>query len=211
MLKITETKVDGFESAIRALRNPFSNWDASDSGEDFAPEIGPYFSIGPSDYTLMERLALAGPDHGKVLRFINCSFDLLAPMYFLKQWDTYKFNNNLSTSTMHSISDKAFDVSDFSHEHLHSALGSLEITVRHLNNLRTRYLETKDKEYWYEMIQLLPSSYNQKRTVSTNYASLRNMYQQRKGHKLDEWQQFCRWAETLPYKNLIVGTRANEK
>lgn len=163
----------------------------------------------------MKRLVLPGTDHSKFMRFIIVTADITAPLYWYKEYETYKVGTaSNSCSTMHKIQAKEFTIDDFSHEHLlsdepiptrfYSAEGMMEATVENLNMFRKLYLETKDKCYWWQMIQLLPSSYNQKRTVLLNYAVLRNMYHARKNHKLDEWHQFCAWIETLPFSELIT-------
>ena len=218
MIKIENTEVYGWEAAIRGMRNPMNSWEKSDSTlchggegfedctinacgicprhEDFHHDI---FCIGENDLKLMQNLSKAGNDHAKYLRMINVTFDLTAPLYFLKEWDTYKVATvSNSCSTMHKIHAKEFTFDDFSHEHLLSPM-YLEYTINTLNHYRELYLKTKDKVYWWQMIQLLPSSYNQKRTVQLNYAVLKNMYFARRNHKLDEWREFCKWIEGLPY------------
>jgi hypothetical protein len=160
-----------------------------------------WIGVGENDLKLMKSLSKAGTDHSKYLRMINVTFDLTAPLYFLKEWDTYKVSTvSNSCSTMHKIHEKEFTLDDFSYEHLYPiSVEALEKTIYHLNKARGFFLETKDKGYWWQMIQLLPSSYNQKRTVQLNYQVLKNMYHARKNHKLDEWRDFCKWCETLPY------------
>lgn len=177
---------------------------------------GSCFEIGPNDQTLMKKLAKAGPSHAKYRRFITVTMDVTGPLYWWKEMDTYKVGTVAnSCSTMHKIAAKEFVLDDFSHEHLisdesipgrvYSAKGMMEATVDNLNMFRKLYLETQDKKYWWQMIQLLPSSYNQKRTLLVNYEVLANIYHQRKGHKLDEWQTFCEWIERLPMSEIITG------
>lgn len=207
MLKIENTEVVGLEHAIRGMRNPMNSWDKSDS--DFEWE----YKIGPNDLDLMNRLVKAGTDHSKFMRMITVYCDITAPMYWYKEFDTYKVGTvRNSCSTMHKIHAKEFTLEDFSCEHLDndrsaeiSNLEMLEWLIRHLNSARNLYLETKDKKYWWQMIQLLPSSYNQRSTVELNYQVLRNMYHSRKNHKLDEWHTFCDWIDSLPYSELITG------
>lgn len=207
MLKVENVDVYGWEAAIRGMRNPMNSWDKSDSV--FA--VGKY-SIGENDLELMRRLSKAGPDDGKFLRMITVTLDIVAPLYWWKEFDTYKVGTVAnSCSTMHKLTDKEFDPDDFSHEHLDLGwLYTMEGTViPMLNRARKQFLRTKDKRYWWQMIQLLPQSYNQRRTVQLNYAVLRNMYHARKEHKLDEWHDFCAWIETLPYAELITGKEAD--
>lgn len=213
MIAITETEVFGWKAAIRGMRNPKNSWHLSDSFYDNGRLI-----CGENDLKLMKTLANAGEDHGKFLRFVVVSMDVNAPLYWWKEFDTYKVGTVAnSCSTMHKIHAKDFTGDDFSHEHLfndyerHTTddadyLLTLEIVIDQLNDARKMFLETKEKGYWWQLIQLLPSSYNQKRTVQLNYAVLRNMYHARKNHKLDEWHVFCDWIRTLPYATeLIVG------
>lgn len=177
---------------------------------------GSCFEIGPNDQKLMKKLAKAGPSHAKYRRFITVTMDVTGPLYWWKEMDTYKVGTvGNSCSTMHKIADKEFVLNDFSHEHLisdesipgrvYSAKGMMEATVDNLNMFRKLYLETQDKKYWWQLIQLLPSSYNQKRTLLVNYEVLANIYHQRKGHKLDEWQTFCEWIKGLPMSEIITG------
>ena len=209
------------------MRNPMNSWGKSDSlfneTRDFDPDDYPcYFKLGENDCNLMKRLRNAGNDHAKFMRMINVTVDITAPLYWWKEFDTYKVGTVAnSCSTMHKIHDKEFELSDFSREHLFDnnalivPLDSdfriisnkqwLLFTVDILNGCRKAFLETKDKRYWWQMIQLLPSSYNQKRTVQLNYAVLRNMYKSRKNHKLDEWRDLCKWIEELPYSEFITG------
>lgn len=224
MIKIENVDVYGWEAAIRGMRNPKNSWEKSDSGiynfecdlecvdlkcpwEGEEPDECLSFHIGPNDLKLMKTLANAGTDHGKFLRMIGVSLDIVAPLYWWKEFDTYKVGTVAnSCSTMHKIAAKRFEIDDFSHEHLfEDSLETLNVIVEQLNFARIAFLETKDKRYWWEMIQLLPSSYNQRRTVALNYAVLKNMYHARKAHKLDEWRDFCKWVESLPHSELITG------
>lgn len=229
MIKIEKTNVFGWEAAIRGLRNPMNSWDRIDSDylrtED-GHIIASRYEIGPNDMGLMKRLRTAGTDHRKYLRMIHVQADVTAPLYWWKEYDTYKVSTVAnSCSTMHKIADKEFTLNDFSHEHLIddedytafngewiTPLGVLKnIIIPTLNEVRKLYLESKDKKVWYQMIQLLPTSYNQKRTIDLNYENLINMYHARKNHKLDEWHDFCDWIETLPYaKELIIGEENNQ-
>ena len=231
MIRIENTGVYGFEAAIRGMRNPMNSWEKSDSypavdcgkcgkieregcctaeGRDCT---GFYcYEIGKNDFALMKSLAAAGPDHGKFLRMITVTADITAPLYWYKEYDTYKVGTVAnSCSTMHKIADKEFTLDDFSHEYLNEkSLCMLNDTIQYLNAVREAFIETKDKHYWWQMIQLLPSSYNQRRTVQLNYAVLKNIYHARKGHKLDEWNQFCQWIEGLPYSELITNNGNEE-
>lgn len=220
MIKFENTDVIGWEHAIRGMRNPMNSWDKIDSGYStgkISDEIQiekPLFVIGKSDFHLMERLRNTGTDHRKFMRMITVYVDIIAPLYWWKEFDTYKVGTVAnSCSTMHKIAAKRFDQDDFSHEHLtNSGNYILNCTIDMLNDYRTRYLETKDKKYWWQMIQLLPSSYNQKRTVMLNYEVLANVYDSRKEHKLDEWRiDFMDWIKTLPYSNLITQEYKEEK
>lgn len=207
MIKITGTDVYGFEAAIRGMRNPLNSWEKSDS--DFNVDLrfeDPM--IGIDDIKLMTKLVKSGSDHRKFMRMIIVSADILAPLYWWKEYDTYKVGTVAnSCSTMHKIHDKKFNIDDFSHEHIHDLDGEdyelsvdeLTYRVNILNYFRDRFLETKEKKYWWQMIQKLPSSYNQLRTVQLNYEVLYNIYFARKDHKLDEWHVFCDWIKTLPY------------
>lgn len=234
MLKIENTEVIGWEHAIRGMRNPKNSWEKSDSEFHRQPkhcfdEDGiPYtdlrrFIIGPNDLDLMIRLRNAGTDHRKFMRMITVYLDITAPLYWWKEFDTYKVGTVAnSCSTMHKIAAKEFTLEDFSCEHLidsplveeapgkpallnMQAREMLVILVNVLNAARYNYLETKDKKYWWQLIQLLPSSYNQRRTIMLNYEVLANIYKSRQNHKLDEWHTFCDWIETLPYSELITG------
>lgn len=220
-ITINNTEVNGWEAAIRGMRSPMNSWDKSDSKKgcteciDYDCMSWPEckgkktgFLIGPADLALMKKLANAGSDHRKFLRFITVTVDITAPLYWWKEFDTYKVGTVAnSCSTMHRIHAKEFTLDDFSHEHLSTdALTALQVIVIYLNFARDSFLRAKDKFNWYEMIQLLPTSYNQRRTVLLNYEVLRNMYNARKAHKLDEWRVgFCNWVKSLPYAELITG------
>ena len=205
MIKIEHTEVFGWEAAIRGMRNPMNSWDKSDT--NFSIHGQPMCGvIGPNDLTLMKKLVKAGNDHSKFMRMINVTMDVTAPLYWWKEFDTYKVGTVAnSCSTMHKIHEKEFTLDDFSHEHLTAKAEShLSDTIDMLNEYRKTFIDLKDKRFWWQMIQLLPSSYNQKRTIQLNYAVLRNMYHSRKNHKLDCWRDFCKRVETLPYSELIV-------
>lgn len=224
MINIEETKTYGWEAAIRGMRNPMNSWDKSDTHESSsyspamdnwggATEDGFYLFVGDEDLSLMRRLCAAGTDHRKFMRMITVSCDITAPLYWWKEFDTYKVGTVAnSCSTMHKIHDKEFTLDDFSHEHIlcETFTGLVNPTtllngiVAALNQNRKLYLQTKNKTYWWQMIQLLPSSYNQKRTVMLNYEVLTNIYNSRRNHKLDEWRDFCDWIKTLPYSELIT-------
>ena len=228
MIKIENVEVFGWESAIRGMRNPMNSWDKSDSGrcdcnDCFHIENGTEpgiecnngefgFCIGENDLKLMQSLVKAGTDHSKFMRMINVTLDITAPLYFYKEWDTYKVGTvRNSCSTMHKITAKEFTLDDFSCEHLfNDAEGETKFlkefmhTIKVLNKAQKTYLKTKKKIYWWQIIQLLPSSYNQRATVQLNYAVLKNMYESRKNHKLDEWRNFCKWIETLPYAKELI-------
>lgn len=221
MIKLEKTKVVGWEAAIRGMRNPMNSWAKSDTlflRSDFCDEeedyelakmCGGYAPIiKANDLDLMTRLRNAGTDHRKFMRMITVYVDITAPLYWWKEFDTYKVGTVAnSCSTMHKIHAKEFVLDDFSHEHLNeSSMVMLSETVRMLNYFRLAFLATpQSKEFWWQMIQLLPTSYNQKRTVMLNYEVLANIYKSRKNHKLDEWHDFCRWIEGLPYSELITG------
>lgn len=236
MIKIENVVVSGWEAAIRGMRNPMNSWMKSDShvcteetaNDCICPMVesghspcvcndGKYgYCIGVNDMALMQKLAAAGSVHGKYLRFITVTADVVAPLYWWKEYDTYKVGTVAnSCSTMHKIHAKEFDVNDFSHEHVEELTGDdynmsydfLLRTVDILNYYRKKFLETNDKKYWWQLIQLLPSSFNQRRTVQLNYAVLKNIYHARKDHKLDEWHDFCKLIETLPYSEVITGER----
>lgn len=233
MINIEHTQVFGWEAAIRGMRNPMNSWEKSDSEFGVLYNDSPslvevkndtiwFDYIGPNDQSLMMRLVKAGDEHAKFMRMIHVSMDILAPLYWWKQADTYKvgFVTN-SCSTMHKIQAKEFVLEDFSHEHLNvHSIASLNRVIRRMNDFRNIYLhggrtydedgewttfEPKSKYIWWQLIQLLPDSYNQLRTCDTNYATLRKMYRQRKGHKLDEWNDFRAWVEALPYSELITS------
>lgn len=194
------------DNAIRGARNPMNSWAKSDSYYDENGE----FHLGEADISLGARLCHAGSDHRKFIRQIFVSVDILAPLYWWKEFDTYKVGTVAnSTSTMHKIQAKAFSRDDFSHDHMSDvALSCLDATIDCLEERRLKFLETKDKSYWYDMIQLLPSSYNQLRTVTMNYENLMNIYYARRFHKLDEWHVVCDWIESLPYaKEFILDVK----
>lgn len=253
MLKIENVEVMGWEAAIRGMRNPKNSWDKSDSfckpstenccgchdydkcAYIFETTGKPYRGdIGSNDLDLMTRLRNAGTDHRKFMRMITVYLDIMAPLYWWKEFDTYKVGTVAnSCSTMHKIADKEFTLEDFSHDHLMNLTDYEEApclednfpafeekdgdllfwtptdilvqTIGGLNFYRQRYLETKDKKFWWQLIQLLPSSYNQRRTIMLNYEVLANIYKSRRNHKLDEWHTFCDWIESLPYSELIIG------
>ena len=223
MLKIENAEVFGWEHAIRGMRNPMNSWGKSDSEfitadgdhHDITGNSGPWYGedgwsenlIGPNDQKLMTQLAKAGPVHAKYRRMIVVYLDITAPLYWWKEFDTYKVGTVAnSCSTMHKIADKEFTMDDFSHEHLVGiAKDDLNGTLAVLNHFRKFYLKTKEKSFWWQIIQLLPSSYNQKRTVMLNYEVLADIYRWRRDHKLDEWQTFCDWIEKLPYSEIITG------
>ena len=207
-IRIDNVDVYGFEAAIRGMRSPKNSWDKSDSCWSSPNENGtdkPMYIIGENDLKLMHTLAAAGQDHGKFLRMIHVQLDVTAPLYWWKEADTYSVGVvKNSCSTMHKIHSKEFTLDDFSHEHLYSPLHDLKPTVDLLNVYRERFLDTKDKEDWWQLIQLLPSSYNQRRTWDLNYAVLRNIYHARRNHKIDEWHTLCDWIETLPYAEELI-------
>lgn len=210
MLTIENAETFGWEAAIRGMRNPKNSWSKSDSRWSSPDENGtgaPRFIVGENDLKLASALANSGADDGKFLRMIHVQLDVTAPLYWHKEADQYKVGTVTdSCSTMHKIHAKKFTLDDFSHEHLYSPLQDLKPTVDLLNVYRERFLDTKDKEDWWQLIQLLPSSYNQRRTWDLNYAVLRNIYHARRNHKIDEWHTLCDWIETLPYaKELICG------
>lgn len=217
MLKLECTEVMGWEHAIRGMRNPMNSWNGSDSTwEYYFPSIehelvqngdNLNFYVGPRDRELMNKLRNAGTDHRKFMRMIIVYVDITAPLYWWKEFDTYKVGTVAnSCSTMHKIHDKEFTLDDFSYEHLRdTSLEGLKKQIEYLNEVRSAYLKTSNKEWWWQMIQLLPTSYNQKRTVMLNYEVLANIYKARKNHKLDEWHLFCDWIEEfMPLKELIV-------
>lgn len=248
MLKIENTEVMGWKHAIRGMRNPKNSWEKTDSypavdcgkcgkieregictKEDRDCTGFECFEVGPNDLKLMTTLRNAGTDHRKFMRMITVYLDITAPLYWWKEFDTYKVGTVAnSCSTMHKIADKKFTLEDFSHEHLLSMANNnagdalflndannirvdgddlLGLIINVLNYYRGRYIKTKDKRYWWQLVQLLPSSYNQRRTVMLNYEVLANIYKSRRNHKLDEWHTFCDWIESLPYSKLITGEK----
>ncbi len=203
MIKLERTSVMNLENAVRGARNPMNSWARSDSYYDGQGQ----YILGPNDLDLAIRLRKAGSDHRKYLRQVLVSVDITAPMYWWKEYDTYKVATVAnSTSTMHKITSKPFDIDDFSHDHMTASTEQfMQGIVDELESIRLRYIESKDKKDWYDIIQLLPSSYNQMRTCSLNYETLINIYFARKDHKLAEWHTFCDWILTLPYaRELIV-------
>lgn len=220
MLKIENTEVVGWEAAIRGMRNPMNSWEKSDSlyvaprANNLLPTV---YNVGPEDLGLMKKLRKAGTDHRKYMRMITVYADITAPLYWWKQADTYKVGTVAnSCSTMHKIAAKEFTVDDFSCEHLEPRASlTLKKVIDDLNYYRECYIslakqnvsgsDTRAKDIWWQMIQLLPSSYNQKRTIMLNYEVLANIYKSRKNHKLDEWHTFCDWIKSLPYSELIIG------
>ena len=202
MIKIENIDVYGWEVAIRGARNPMNSWHLMDSGYNNGD-----FDLGEKDYDLLKRLTIAGPEHRKWNRMVTVTMDITAPLYWWKEFDTYKVATVAnSCSTMHKIQAKEFTLDDFSTEHLDDiALETMKIVIKELNYNRTIFNSVKDKKYWWHMIQLLPSSYNQKRTVHLNYETLGSMYKQRKHHKLTEWVDFCETIEDcLPYSEFIT-------
>ena len=199
MIKIENIDVYGFETAIRGARNPMNSWDRMDSCYNNGE-----FEIGENDYKLLKNLTIAGPEHRKWNRMVTVTMDITAPLYFFKEYDTYKVGTVAnSCSTMHKIQAKKFEMSDFSIEHLRS-LRVMHEVIDELNFYRDKFNKDKKKEDWWEMIQLLPTSYNQKRTVHLNYEVLGTIYHQRRHHKLDEWHVFCDTIKTLPYSEFIT-------
>lgn len=243
MLKIENTEVFGWDATIRGMRNPKNSWEKSDSKFVRDPDYGCFGAcpcaelvdcdcchVGPNDLKLMTTLRNAGTDHRKFMRMIIVYLDITAPLYWWKEFDTYKVGTVAnSCSTMHKIADKEFTLEDFSHEHLcDDELALLEEVIARLNMNRIVFIAKNDKQVdrytvmsdecyakykktlWWQMIQLLPSSYNQKRTVMLNYEVLANMYKSRRHHKLDEWHTLCDWIESLPYSKLITGGVVDE-
>ena len=223
MIKLEHTVLPSpkqIQFVIEGMRNPMNSWDKSDSTiVKTDHEVDDYIDIGKTDYSLMTRLAKAGKDHRKYMRTMPVYVRITAPLYWWKEFDTYKVGTVAnSCSTMHKIHEKEFTLEDFSCEHLINSMcmeireqnirvsptQALLTTIECLNSYRDLYLETKDKKYWWQMIQLLPSSYNQTRNVMLNYEVLANMYHSRKNHKLDEWREFCEWIKNLPYSELII-------
>ena len=252
MLKIKNAEVIGWEHAIRGMRNPMNSWRKSDSCWRYGFPCGPEYAeveysddatfyVGPNDRELMKKLSAAGTDHRKFMRMIVVYLDIVAPLYWWKEFDTYKVGTVAnSCSTMHKIAEKEFTPDDFSYEHLDDIWGYepevrdmaptiefttytdavtdyvlgpddiLNLTIKMLNRCRDLYNKTKENTYWWQMIQLLPSSYNQRRTIMLNYEVLSNIYKSRRNHKLDEWHTLCDWIETLPCHELITGGSENE-
>ena len=225
MIKLEHTVLPSQEQMkfiIEGMRNPMNSWEKSDSvGCEYGLDCDMCehrvydcnkFSLGKNDYSLMKHLSKAGTDHRKFMRMMSVYVRITAPLYWWKEFDTYKVGTVAnSCSTMHKIQEKEFTMNDFSIEHLDddrsaelSNIEWLEYLIHHLNRDRRIFLETKEKQYWWQMIQLLPSSYNQTRNVMLNYEVLANMYHSRKNHKLDEWREFCKWIENLPYSDLII-------
>jgi hypothetical protein len=221
MLKIENTEVFGWDAAIRGMRNPKNSWEKSDSQFVRDPDYGCFGAcpcaelvdcdcchVGPNDLKLMMALRNAGTDHRKFMRMITVYLDITAPLYWWKEFDTYKVGTVAnSCSTMHKITDKPFELDDFSHEHLgFQSVRVLKDTIKVMNDFREEFIKDHEKENWWQLIQLLPSSYNQKRTVMLNYEVLANIYKSRRHHKLDEWHTLCDRIESLPYSELITGT-----
>lgn len=211
MIKLERTSVMNLENAIRGARNPMNSWGRMDSGYNEKQE----YILGPNDLDLARRLRKAGSDHRKFIRQIFVSVDITGPLYWWKEYDTYKVATVAnSTSTMHKIHSKPFTMDDFSHDHLtKDGYAFMEIIINKLEEIRLRYMEQgKKKEDWYDLIQLLPSSYHQMRTCTLNYETLINIYYARRNHKLAEWHTFCDWIATLPYgKELIIGPEEMEE
>lgn len=244
MIKIENVEIMGWEHVIRGMRNPMNSWEKSDSGickggddgigckscaaYDCEHTYDHSWQLGKADHELMMRLAAGGPTHAKYRRMIIVYMDITAPLYWWKEFDTYRVGvtpnptdiEMNSCSTMHKVAAKEFTLEDFSCEHLSgfessieggnmylNSNNALEIVIEYLNAARKTYLETKDKDIWWQMIQLLPSSYNQKRTIMLNYEVLAGIHPMRKNHKLDEWVEFCQWIESLPYSEIIIGEK----
>ena len=231
MIQIENTQVVGLEAAIRGMRNPKNSWDKSDSG--FGRFNNQDDHVGQADLKLMNQLASGGPVHAKYRRYIDVFVDINAPLYFWKEFKTYRKGKDFvdeenfydydgdhviedyiemnSCSTMHKIHDRELTIDDFSCDHLGlDSMDMIKKVIELMNYYREQFIETKDKHAWWQLIQLLPSSYNQRRTVKLNYEVLAAMYHWRKGHKLDEWKAFCRWIESLPYSELITGIKKEE-
>ena len=207
MIKVENIETWGFEHAIRGMRNPMNSWDKSDSEYQSANFCDREFIVGENDLDLMKRLYKAGTEHRKYLRQIFVSMDITAPLYWWKEFDTYKVGTVAnSCSTMHKIHSKEFELDDFSHEHLNDDVieKPFKKIIDCLNFFRGLYIQHKDKDDWWQLIQLLPSSYNQRRTVTMNYENVMNIIRQRTGHKLDEWNQFVNILKDLPYINEIM-------
>lgn len=221
-IRMENTQVFGIEAAVRGMRNPMNSWNKSDSFTCTSYSLNGCFCrckdvekcfngfvIGNADYELMKCLREAGSEHRKFMRMITVYVDVTAPLYWWKEFETYKIGTvSNSCSTMHRIHSKEFSPSDFSMEHLEGiSLNAMQYTIDTLNHFRELYLSsTKEKSFWWQMIQLLPSSYNQKRTICMNYEVITRIYEQRNGHKLDEWNDLCDWIKTLPFSNLIRNT-----
>lgn len=215
MIRIENAQIVGFDPAIRGMRNPMNSWAKSDTVGACA-ENNNISDIGPNDLELMQKLANAGPVHAKYRRMITVYVDITAPLYWWKEFDTYKVGTvGNSCSTMHKIQAKKFELDDFSNEHLDTKCDTFPLTpistlcdtIIMLNAARQKFNETQDKRYWWYMIQLLPSSYNQRRTIMLNYEVLSHIYPDRKDHKLDEWHDFCHWIESLPYSELVTAKK----
>lgn len=229
MIKIENVKIYGWEAATRGMRNPMNSWEKSDSyycdedcphvieGTEPAKECDDgkcVFCVGANDFELMQKLVKAGSDHSKFMRMITVTMDVTAPRYWWAEYDTYKVGTvRNSCSTMHKIHSKKFTMDDFSCDHLTAfddefcgvaGVDTIFGIIADLNEYRKAFLKTNDKKYWWQIIQLLPQSYNQRATLQLNYAVLRNMYHSRKNHKLDEWHTFCEWIETLPYAKELI-------
>lgn len=223
MLKVENVEVLGWDAAIRGMRNPLNSWEKSDSQFVRDSDYGCFgvcpcaelvdcdcCHVGPNDLKLMNTLRNAGTDHRKFMRMITVYLDITAPLYWWKEFDTYKVGTVAnSCSTMHKIAAKEFTLEDFSHEHLgYQSIRVLKDTIKVMNDFREEFIKDHEKVNWWQMVQLLPSSYNQRRTVMLNYEVLANMYKSRRNHKLDEWHTFCDWIESLPYSELITGKQA---
>lgn len=223
MLKVENVEVLGWDAAIRGMRNPLNSWEKNDSQFVRDSDYGCFgvcpcaelvdcdcCHVGPNDLKLMNTLRNAGTDHRKFMRMITVYLDITAPLYWWKEFDTYKVGTVAnSCSTMHKIAAKEFTLEDFSHEHLgYQSIRVLKDTIKVMNDFREEFIKDHEKVNWWQMIQLLPSSYNQRRTVMLNYEVLANMYKSRRNHKLDEWHTFCDWIESLPYSELITGKQA---
>ena len=207
MIKIENVDTWGFEHAIRGMRNPLNSWDNSDSGWGYWPNNKDVYEIGDNDLALMKKLYNAGTEHRKYLRQIFVSLDITAPLYWWKEFDTYKVGTvSNSCSTMHKIAAQEFELDDFSYEHLsNNSIKVLNHTIKCMNDYREEFLKDKEKHNWWQLIQLLPSSYNQRRTITMNYENVAAIIKQRTGHKLDEWNEFVEKLKELPYIKDICG------